>query len=185
MRVLKALLIVVLCLAVLAACAWALVRYAGLEGSLLWTAIVGALAWAIRSNTEKKQEHLRLLGEKKREHYVAFLEFMNLAVSTVKSNGSSSKESGSLTSPAKLDEFRKWSLRLTLIGSDEVVRAWNAVRVAAPEPREGLDILKDWGRLWLEMRKDCGHDDTKLTVADVLASIVNDMGQAKDKLSSR
>lgn len=186
MRVLKALLIVLFGLAVIATAAWALVHYAGLEGSLLWTAIVGALAWAIRSNAEKKQEHLRLLGEKKREHYVAFLDFMNTAVAMSKSSErQSSTGSDNLTSPAKLDEFRKWSLRLTLIGSDDVVRAWNAVRTGTTEGRDGVEILKGWGHLWLAMRKDCGHDDTKLSVADVLASIINDIDQAKSRLSAR
>ena len=82
-----------------------------------------------------------------------------------------------------IEEFCKWSLRLTLLGSDEVVRAWNAARrhgASAQEGAAGIAVLKEWGKLWLAMRKDCGHSDTKLTVSDVLASFVNDIDQYRE-----
>ncbi len=178
----RALLIAVVVLALVGAGIWSLVNYAGLQASLLWTAIIGAAAWAIRSNIEQKREHQKLLAERKREHYLQFLEFLAKFIGTTGSpeaaKGVPNVAPGSPAVP--LEELRMWSLRLTLIGSDEVVRAWNRARLGGVTEQgqgDNFQVLRNWGRLWLAMRKDCGHLDTKLNVADVLASFVNDIEQ--------
>lgn len=65
-----------------------------------------------------------------------------------------------------------------MTGSDAVVKAWNAVRVfdnsTTQEGEINFEMMRAWGRLWLEMRKDCGHHDTSLGITDVLASMLND-----------
>lgn len=162
---------------------WVLIHYAGLQTSLLWTAIVGAIAWAIRSNIEQKREHQRLLAESKRNHYLQFLEFLSRSVSTSKEGATSSK---GLQSPKAIAELRMWSLRLTLIGSDSVVNAWNTARLDSTlslQSNNEFGVLRSWGRLWLEMRRDSGHPDTKLEVSDVLASFVNDIEEHKHEIN--
>lgn len=87
-----------------------------------------------------------------------------------------------------LEEFRKWTLRLTLIGSDDVVRAWKAAKldVAATQGSGAwIEALKGWGRLLLAMRRDCGHAETQLTVSDVLAAVVNDSDQYREELDGQ
>lgn len=183
----RVLVISIVVLALVGVGGWSLVHYAGLQGSLLWTAIIGAAAWAIRSSIEQKREYQRLLAERKREHYLQFLEFIAKFLGTT---GSSERANAAPNvvpnSPAvPLEDLRMWSLRLTLIGSDEVVKAWNRTRlegVANPGQGDNLQVLRNWGRLWLAMRKDCGHLDTKLNVTDVLASFVNDIEQHRPSI---
>lgn len=181
------LLITVVTLVLVGAGIWSLVNYAGLQASLLWTAIIGAAAWIIRSNIEQKREHQKLLAERKREHYLQFLEFLAKFITSSNSSGSPNNVPNvTSNSPAvPLEELRMWSLRLTLIGSDEVVKAWNRARLGGvTEQGQGynIQVLRNWGRLWLAMRKDCGHLDTKLSVTDVLASFVNDVEQNRSSI---
>lgn len=163
---------------------WALVNYAGLQASLLWTAIIGAAAWAIRSNIEQKREYEKLLADRKREHYLQFLEFLAGFIETTDEGTLGRGQRARLKKTVSLDEFRMWSLRLTLIGSDEVVQAWNSARHGVSDPDDPLDMMKHWGKLWLAMRKDCGHIDTKLSITDVLASFVNDIEKSREYLDS-
>lgn len=183
MSVSKALAVVVALAVLLVLVSWGLIRLAGLEASLLWTAIVGAIAWAIRNSIEQKREHLRLLAETKREHYIEFLDFINSAIARNKVDESAGAAERNNQPVLPIEEFRKWSLRLTLVGSDEVVQAWNDARLGgaiASKEGDAVAVLKGWGKLWLAMRKDCGHSDTKLKVSDVLASFVNDIEQYRD-----
>jgi hypothetical protein len=178
----RAVVIIVVIVATLVAAIWSLVHFAGLQASLLWTAVVGAGAWAVRSSIEQRREYQRLLADNKRAHYFEFLDFLNRFIGPT---GTPEPVSKNATKEPRydqvsLEEFRKWSLRLTLIGSDEVVRAWNATRLQATSAQEGnpgVTALRGWGRLWLAMRKDCGHPDTQLKVSDVLGSFVNDIDQ--------
>lgn len=158
---------------------WLLVHFAGLQASLLWAAIIGAAAWAVRSSIEQKREYQRLLAEKKREQYLEFLDILNHFIGEGPEGAAQPNEKFSIL------ELRKWSLRLTLLGSDEVVRAWNSARLAIPDEQAesvGISGLKKWGKLWLAMRKDCGHLDTQLQVSEILSSFVNDIEQHRTTL---
>lgn len=160
--------------------------YAGLEASLLWTGLIGGLGWAIQSSVQTKREYARLLADKKRQHYLEFLDFLNIFFAEAKSHPESSKKSSRRGKQPSADELRKWSLRLTLIGSDEVVRAYNQARVSerdADDPND-VSLLRDWGEVWLAMRRDCGHIDTDLTRSDILASVVNDISTNRDKIDT-
>lgn len=163
---------------------WSLVQYAGLQASLLWTGLIGAAAWAIRSNIEQKREYQKLLADRKREHYLQFLEFLAGFIDTSGEDSGKKVNNPRLKKTVSTEELRMWSLRLTLIGSDEVVSAWNRARQGQVDSDQPLGIMKNWGKLWLAMRKDCGHFDTKLGVTDVLASFVNDIEMNREYLDS-
>lgn len=184
MDFMKSLLALVAVLSVLVGAIWALVTFVGLQASLVWAALVGGVAWLVRSEIEKKRELTKLLAEQKRQQYLQFLDFM------VQYLGRSDEEADAeaarlLPGPQK---YREWSMRLTLVGSDEVVTAWNAVRalgdgglsdasLTEDEKRKRLvQMMRAWGKLLIEMRKDSGHPDTKLAKSDVFATFVNDMG---------
>lgn len=156
---------------------WALTHYAGLQTSLIWTAAVGAIAWGVKSNTEKRRENERLLVEQKRGQYYKFLEFF-VKMSSDEGREQISKDPGLL---------RQWSLNLILIGSDEVIRTWNRVRTAwialGEETGDMTDEAKRlrtarmfrWmGEFLMAMRQDCGHSGTKLSVTDTLGTFIND-----------
>lgn len=182
MRRILSILLVIIIIAIVIAGIWALVVYVGLQASLVWTAVLGAAAWSIRSSIEQRRAYQRLLADKKREQYFEFLDFLNHFIegsqqessNDVSNAGGGSQHARSIP----IAEFRKWSLRLTLIGSDDVVRAWNTARlsrVAQTDSDESVETLRKWGRLWLAMRKDCGHPDTQLKTSEILASFVNDV----------
>lgn len=181
----KAFFLLLFVAALVVATIWGLVNLIGLQASLIWTAIIGAMGWAVQSSVRQKQEYQRLLAEQKRLQYFEFLDFLN-------EFASASLESPESTSPERLLQLRRWSLRLTMIGSDEVVKAWNQAKGvglidtnrqrADDQETRTLAILSAWGGLWLAMRKDCGHFDTKLTVFDMLASFVNDIESYRSRL---
>jgi hypothetical protein len=172
----------ILLAAVVLICAvlWAAVRLMGLQASLIWTALVGILAWAVQSAVQQRQKYRRLLTKQKREQYFEFLNFLNEFFSPA-----IGRRDRDRTDPRMLQQLRRWSLRLTMIGSDEVVQAWNAARISGaiegqavggePAGEQNVSLLRAWGRLWLAMRRDCGHVDTRLKTSDMLASIVNDI----------
>ena len=168
------LVVVLFLLAMLGGVAWLLYRYSSVQNPLLWTAALGALGWAIRSSVEQKREYRRLMADKKREHYIHFLDFFSRFIA-------SSQKEGSEGIP--LEELRRWSLLLTMTGSDEVVKRWNVARSSAGT-LDHVATLKVWGSLWLAMRKDCGHPHTRLDVADMLSSFVNDIEKYRSELKT-
>ena len=142
-----------------------LVRTVGIEGSIIWSTLVAGIGWLISEHISRRREHQKLLGEKKREMYFEFLEFMLGFLVDVREN----KEEAQAT-PDQLTEMTRWSLRLSMVGSDEVVRAWNDYRAIAGD--EGGDVFTPIARLLSAMRKDCGHYGTTLTPLDMLAVII-------------
>lgn len=171
---------------------WTLVNFIGLQASLIWTALLGAIGWAVQSSIRQKQEYQRLLADQKRLQYFEFLDFLNEFIG--RPGGGTAPPVG--TEPGqnadRLLQLRRWSLRLTMIGSDEVVRAWNQARMSGiieptsqgriDQEQQTLSLFRAWGGLWLALRKDCGHFDTTLTVPDVLASFVNDIESYRSRL---
>lgn len=174
-----------LVLAIVIALLWALISFAGLQTSLLWAAIMGALAWVVRSSVEQRREYQRLLAESKRTHYEEFLKFIS-QVMPVPGAAVSDAISGQRADSLSLTELRDWSIRLTFIGSDDVVKAWNQACAQRGNGEKGdqnaCETLRVWGKLWIAMRKDCGHPDTALKPSDVLATFVNDIGENKEKV---
>lgn len=142
----------------------------GLEASLMWTAIIGGLGWLISTSAERKAEYRRILAEEKRKLYFEFIDFMLSAMAT--------SESGKEVELNK-EDWRRWSLRLSMVASDDVLRAWIHVRDQSGEPaderREAAEILKPWGKLLVAMRKDCGHADSGVKPSDLLSVFVNDV----------
>lgn len=162
------LLMTVLCALTLGA-VWLLVHFAGIQGSVVWGALVAVTVGLWNHSAEQKREHRRRLANEKREQYMQFLDVLNARFPTGDAQASD-------MTPEEIVELRRWSLRLTMTGSDDVLRSWNRVRLIAvrgPSPDE--HPLKAWGSLWLAMRRDCGHHDTALKESDMLASVVNDV----------
>lgn len=149
----------------------------GLEASLMWTAIIGGLGWLISTTAERKAEYHRILAEEKRKLYFEFIDFL-LSVMAA-------SESGNEVELNK-EEWRRWSLRLAMVASDDVLRAWNHVKCqavdAADENPEAAEVVKPWGKLLLAMRKDCGHADSAVKPSDLLSVFANDVHLYKDTL---
>jgi hypothetical protein len=98
--------------------------------------------------------------------YFKFLEFVLSFSSTVK-EGKKEFEA----TQEQLDELTRWSLKLGLIGSDEVVKAWNAFRKNAGSAT-GTKLFAPMAGLLAAMRKDCGHYGTTLTPLELLSLMI-------------
>ena len=160
----------VVSLGILAGGVWASLKFLGVSGSVVFSMVIGIFAWLTNQAVEQTKERRHRLAVEKREQYLEFMDFIN---ETFPLGGEGAKLR---TNPDRVRQLRQWSLHLTLIGSDEVVTAWNDARLSDANPKgEAANVLLLWGKLWLAMRKDCGHHDTKLEPPDMLASIVDDV----------
>lgn len=146
---------------------------------LIWTTLAGGGGYLIRARIERRRAHERLLADHKREQYFQLLDFMNEFFGDA------------VPDKSRIKELRRWSLRLMVVGSDDVLRNWNVARTQASisDPPHGdasdepnLQALRLWGKPLLSMRRDCGHFGTQLGVTDVLGSILNDYEQHRAQL---
>ena len=158
----SAVLLVLVLLAALIGGFYLLVKAVGVEGSLVWSTLIAAIGWIISEHISRKREHQKLLAEQKREMYFKFLDFVLTFTNAVR-EGDEEVEA----TPEQLNEMSKWSLKLGLIGSDEVVKAWNAFRSGAGTG-DGTQMFAPMAALLAAMRKDCGHYGTTLTPIEML-----------------
>jgi len=141
------------------------------DKGLIWSAVVGVIVWAIKASYERTVDRDRQLAASRQEMYKQFLEFVNTQV------GSARAIDEKINAPqVDLALMRLWSMRLGLVGSDSVVRAWNEFRNDSHAANgDSAAVLKRTGQLLLAMRKDCGHHDTRLKPIDMLRLFVNDL----------
>lgn len=156
-----------------------LVKAVGVEGSLIWSTLIAAIGWIVSEHISRKREHQKLLAEQKREMYFKFLEFV-LSFTRAVRDGEEDVEA----TPEQLDELSNWSLKLGLIGSDEVVKAWNSFRANAGTG-EGSKLFAPMAALLSAMRKDCSHYGTTLTPLELLSLMIkgDDLHQIEAALS--
>jgi hypothetical protein len=77
-------------------------------------------------------------------------------------------------------EYRKTAFDLNLFGSDEVVRAYNALmkhtyEAEATGKQDPKEMMRLWGRLLLEIRRSLGNKKTKLNEFDMLRAMIKDI----------
>ena len=135
----------------------------GVKWSVISTAVGALIAWIVRADIEKRREYEKLLNQQKRDQYAKFIDVMNKFLPITDEP----------REPPRLSELREWSMKLMLIGSDDVLKSWNAARRPSVDGRE---TTRAYVRLLLAMRRDSGHHHTKLRPSDMLSSFVNDLG---------
>jgi len=79
-------------------------------------------------------------------------------------------------------EYRKTAFNLNLFGSDEVVRAYNALmqhtyEAESAEKQDPTKMMSLWGTLLLEIRKSLGNEKTKLDKLDMLRGMIKDIDE--------
>ena len=154
------------------------IQWLGLQAAIAWTAFVILVFYLIKANYERKREHERLLADEKREQYFGLLEVLQECFFTDDPIQDARKHE---------QELKKWSLRLILIGSDEVVRAWrNFYDVAMgefedededEEDEEEDSLFVAQANLLRALRRDCGHVGTTLTQSDLFAILLDDVAE--------
>jgi hypothetical protein len=155
------------------------VQWLGLQAALAWAAVAGVALVLIQFENQRKREHRRVLADRKREQYFELLEVLQKCFYSQDPVQAARRQK---------QELRKWSLRLSLIGSDEVVRAWRDFCDAslyesesdreedgeedeeedeednADEARDAENVLfTAQAQLLSALRRDCGNPSTRVT----------------------
>jgi len=78
------------------------------------------------------------------------------------------------------DDYRRSMFEFTLLGSDEVVKAYTDMmehfyKVEESGQQDTKKTMDLWGNLRLQIRKDLGNKDTKLLGLDMLKSEIKDL----------
>jgi len=78
--------------------------------------------------------------------------------------------------------YRKTAFNLNLFGSDEVVKAYNALmqhtyEAESTEKQDPKEMMRLWGMLLLEIRKSLGNKKTKLDELDMLRAMIKDIDE--------
>ncbi len=137
--------------------------------------IGGTITWIIKSKSEELKTIEKRLHSERREIYSKILVPYIHIFSDLKGNG--------LTIAMKKItsyEYKKTAFELNLIGSDGVVNAYNQLmqysfKSEASGETDSLTMMKKWGQLLLEIRKNLGNKNTTLSEIDMLRGMIKDI----------
>ena len=149
------------------------VQWLGLQAAIAWAAFVGLALLLVRIEQQRKREQERVLADRKREQYFELLEVLRKCFYSQDPVQAARRQK---------QELDKWSLRLALIGSDQVLDAWHDFcRLSLDEfepdeadeedkeddeeeeEEEQDDLFTAQVRLIVALRRDCGRPTTGLT----------------------
>lgn len=150
--------------------AWTL----GVESKAIVVALVGFVVWLIQQAIQRNHELERRLAEQKRAQYLEFLDFLNGLLPIA---GQAAQQQ---PNPEQARLLRRWSLYLTMTGSDAVCQEWIRMQGLATGADDATllnERVRAWARLVHEMRRDSGHPKTTLRPSDMLAPILTDIDQ--------
>jgi hypothetical protein len=101
------------------------------------------------------------------EDYEGFVEMVRTMGDTLKENN------GELPQET-LQRMGKFSDKLMMWGTPDVIRAWRDVKRAADEDLEPMEMVLRFGAVLVAIRKDLGHN-RNLDVRDLLGVTINDI----------
>ena len=131
--------------------------------------ILGVVISSIVSKiVEYRQNTKRYLYEKKEEPYSEFIEM----VYKIQEKG---KAKENINDEEMLDDIFSFSKKLTLWGSNKVIRKWLAFRKISQEQNDNTENLFMLEEIIFEIRKDMGQKKRGLEKGDILAFFVNDI----------
>jgi len=141
--------------------------------------LLGVLGWYLRSSVETIRIEKEKLQDERRQIYTQILEPYIRIFAGAKNPRETKKAISQITS----FEYRKASFELSLMGSDDVVRAVNElIQHTFRLERDGAssrpeELLIYWGRVLIAIRRDLGGTGTKLTEIDMLKVHIKDIDQ--------
>ena len=131
--------------------------------------ILGVVISSIVSKiVEYRKNTKRYLYEKKEEPYSEFIEM----VYKIQEKG---KAKENINDEEMLDDIFSFSKKLTLWGSNKVIRKWLAFRKISQEQNDNTENLFMLEEIIFEIRKDMGQKKSGLEKGDILAFFVNDI----------
>ena len=148
------------------------------------------ITWIIRSRLEELRAIEERLSVERRKVYSEILDpYVKLFASLKLKDGGASIIEQEITPQISSYEYRKTIFELGLLGSDEVVRAYNKLmqyffKLDATEKQDMRETIRLWGTLRLEIRKSLGNKRTKLNALDMLRGEITDIDKLLEKPSS-
>lgn len=152
-----------------------------------WSQIIaallgGAFSWFVKSKLNEFRSLREELREKRSGIYADLLE------PYIKVFTGSSAEEGlqEIIEQVQSYEYRETHFRLTLLGPDEVVRAYNRFLqyIYSQEDQDEADpveLLEHYGKLLLEIRRSLGNRGTTLTETEMLEGVIKDIEKVQEE----
>jgi hypothetical protein len=145
----------------------------------------GIITWFLKSRVDELQaveEHLRA---ERRRIYSDILEPYIRLFGGLKTGEGQSQATKKILSY----DYRKTAFELGLIGSDEVVRAYNDMmqyfyKAGPSGPEDPTEGIRLWGVLLLKIRRSLGNRKTKLSEVEMLRGMITDI-ERLDQRSKR
>ena len=144
-----------------------IIKFGGIVIASVLATAVGILLYFLK----KKDDEINLIKNKiSDEKYKTYLDIVSLFFDIL-------KENKGLTTNAQNDLAVRYidiKKNLLLLGSDEVIRKYTEFDKNMVEYNDNKDISKIlyWLELFILIRKDSGNPKTKLTIDDLLKSIM-------------
>jgi len=145
--------------------------------------IGGIITWFLKSRHEELRAIEERLCDERRKVYSEILDpYVELFANLSKGEGVTSKIGQKISSK----DYRKAIFELGLLGSDEVVHAYNDLmqyffKLSPNVQQDMRETVKLWGKLRLEIRRSLGNKKTKLDEFDMLRGEITDI----DKLEKQ
>ena len=143
--------------------------------TLILAPIVGMLVWFVQDRIQAFRDERRRLQDVRRGIYLKALEPVIRALA----GGKNPKQRAAAVKQISSFEHRRTMYELNFIGSDEVIRANNALMQSVFSFGDGendtINILNQWADLVLAIRRDLGSKRTKLEPVDMLAGQITDI----------
>lgn len=147
----------------------------------------GIVNLIIKARLDELRAMEERLRDERRKIYSAILEpYVALFASLTLEDGGASK-SQEIQQKITSTEYRKTISELVLLGSDDVVRAYNALmqhsfKSASSDKQDFGETIQLWGKLRLEIRKSLGNKKTKLDELDMLRGEITDIDKLEKLL---
>jgi hypothetical protein len=145
-------------------------------GPSLLMVLGGIITWFLKSRVEELRATEERLREERRKIYSQILDPYIRLFADLKGQGPSQ----AIKKITSYEYRKKTAFDLNLFGSDEVVRAYNALMKHTYEAestgkQDPKEMMRLWGSLLLEIRRSLGNKKTKLNEFDMLRAMIKDI----------
>jgi len=153
--------------------------------------ILTAVGWKYRQSMERRMKMEEVLRDDRISIYNNILEPFIMLLMTEeawksdKKNRNTDKDKIAINKMLSL-EYRRYSFKLSLFGSDGVVRAFNELmqyvyNLKESDSGEPCDMMIRLGNFLLEIRKSMGNDSTEIDNWEMLEWFITDAREIKKK----
>lgn len=133
------------------------------------TVIVTVISVSLGKYYERKRLIEQELRGKKIPMYEEFVEFLFRLLMADKMTGKP------MTEKEMMDFFGRFTQKLMVWGSDEVVKQWSSYRLLLSKGIQSFDSMFELEKLLFAIRRDTGHKNKNVGRGDLLGLFINDI----------